>query len=272
MEEILVCVDDPLTAPAVCDYAAWVSLRLGAETTLLQIPGHSTVLPRLVARNGREVGFPSEHGTPSSDNKRLLLETCREHLLSRCIGTPRLRRLRDPWFDHFTRLHEEADLIVMGNSDAGSFKARRTSRNGLAQKVGAMSRPVLIVSEPFQPPQRVMVAYDGSETIREMVRMIAQSPLFAGIRIHLVTVNKSLELLHEPEKMLVEAGRGVSLAVRMGHVDKALEQYQKANKIDMVMLGKCGQSVSGSERIGSAARAVLSSMRVPVFLAGASNR
>ena len=55
----------------------------------------------------------------------------------------------------------------------------------------ALGRPILTVTEGFKAPERVLVAFDGSSITRKGVDMVANSPLFRGLPVHLLMAGQA---------------------------------------------------------------------------------
>ena len=140
----------------------------------------------------------------------------------------------------------------------------------LEQVVREMHRPILMVPKAFQRPEKVLIAFDGSQTARKGVEMLARSPLFAGATCHVLIVGAETAE-HRSElawalNTLREAGHHAEGAIRAGEVDDALQAYEQESGIDLLVMGAYGHSRIRHLLVGSTTTAMLRSSRIPVLI------
>ena len=198
-QRVIACVDQSAYADTITDHAAWAALRMGAPLELLHVidrhpetalsSDHSgaigpdaqqTLLTRLSQEDEARVRAAREQG-------RLFLNRLRERALA--AGVPvvdmrqRLGRLEETLQD----VQAEARLVVMGRRGASAAEGDRALGSNVEGVVRALARPILTVGlNAFKAPARVLLAFDGSAITRKGVEMVAGSPLFRGLPIHLV--------------------------------------------------------------------------------------
>ena len=198
-QRVIACVDQSAYADTITDHAAWAALRMGAPLELLHVidrhpetalsSDHSgaigpdaqqTLLTRLSQEDEARVRAAREQG-------RLFLNRLRERALA--AGVPvvdmrqRLGRLEETLQD----VQAEARLVVMGRRGASAAEGDRALGSNVEGVVRALARPILTVGlKAFKAPERVLLAFDGSAITRKGVEMVAGSPLFRGLPIHLV--------------------------------------------------------------------------------------
>ena len=198
-QRVIACVDQSAYADTITDHAAWAALRMGAPLELLHVidrhpetalsSDHSgaispdaqqALLTRLSQEDEARVRAAREQG-------RLFLNRLRERALA--AGVPvvdmrqRLGRLEETLQD----VQAEARLVVMGRRGASAAEGDRALGSNVEGVVRALARPILTVGlKAFKAPERVLLAFDGSAITRKGVEMVAGSPLFRGLPIHLV--------------------------------------------------------------------------------------
>ncbi|SDJ54557.1 universal stress protein, partial [Billgrantia gudaonensis] len=122
----------------------------------------------------------------------------------------------------------------------------------------------------FRRPERVMIAFDGSKTTRKGVEMLAKSPLFAGVVVHVVIVGAETgdnrSQLDWALATLREAGHDAEGAIRAGEVEATLRGYQAEHDIDLLVMGAYGHSRIRHLLVGSTTTTMLRRASVPVLL------
>ncbi|HBG29677.1 MAG TPA: universal stress protein, partial [Gammaproteobacteria bacterium] len=131
-------------------------------------------------------------------------------------------------------------------------------------------RPVLTVTEGFKPPERVMIAFDGSGVTRRGVEMIAASPLFAGLPIHLLMSGKpradAPRQLDWAHARLETAGFAVTPAWVPGDAETVIARVVQEQSIDLLVMGAFGHSVLRRLILGSKTADLLRSATIPTLL------
>ncbi|NIV38579.1 MAG: universal stress protein, partial [Anaerolineae bacterium] len=81
-----------------------------------------------------------------------------------------------------------------------------------------------VTPEEYKVPKRVMLAFDGSDTTRKGVEMVAASPLFRGLPCHVVMVGEessaNREQLQWAQAILEDAGFEAPVALTQGEVER----------------------------------------------------
>ena len=81
-------------------------------------------------------------------------------------------------------------LFVLGRHGQSGTAGGQDLGSNVERVVRVLQRPVLTVTEGFKPPQRVLIAFDGSALTRRGVQMVADSPLLRGLPITLLMAGK----------------------------------------------------------------------------------
>jgi len=115
-----------------------------------------------------------------------------------------------------------------------------------------------------------MLAFDGSATSRKGVEMLAGSPLFKGMPIHLVMVAADTAdnqaQLENARGVLTTAGFNVEIAIRAGEVEPTLHAYQAEHGIDLLVMGAYGHSRIRQFFVGSTTTNMIRTTSTPLLL------
>ena len=198
-QRVIACVDQSAYADTVTDHAAWAALRMGAPLELLHVidrhpetalsSDHSgaigpdaqqALLTRLSEEDEARVRAAREQG-------RLFLNRLRERALAAGVPVVDIRQRLGRLDETLQDVQAEARLVVMGRRGASAADGDRALGSNVEGVVRALARPILTVGlKAFKAPERVLLAFDGSAITRKGVEMVAGSPLFRGLPIHLV--------------------------------------------------------------------------------------
>lgn len=278
---VLACIDGSAFSEAVADYAGWIASRVNAPVTLLHNieHGHSAevdlsgnltpgereeLLEELAQLESRRSKILIEQG-------RRMLDTAYQRILDLGVTKPALLQRHGSVMDSLIEMEEEIRVLVMGVR--GESHGREASALGdqLEPVIRAMHRPVLVVNREFQRiPERLMIAYDGSEAAGKGLDMVTMSPLYRGMECHLVQVgdnsNRDQAILAEGVATLKKAGLEVTGSNLTGDVEEALLQYQQSHHIDLMVMGAFGHGRLREILFGSKTLSMLTYARIPLLL------
>lgn len=282
MNKVLACIDGSVYSQSVCDHAVWAALRLGAPLEYLHVMDRHPETAATRDLSG-SIGFDSRDSLLSEltllDEKRSKL--ARQHgreMLDRVVLQARERgvanvepRLRHgALVDTLTELEKDVRLFVLGKRGEHADFAKLHLGSELERAVRAVHRPLLVASRQFKPIQKFLIAFDGSETTRKGVEMIAASPLFKGLTCHVVmaggdTADARVQIQWAHDA-LASAGFEVQSGIRPGHADAVISQYVSANAIDVLVMGAYGHSRIRHLIVGSTTTAMIRTCLIPVLL------
>jgi nucleotide-binding universal stress UspA family protein len=252
---VIACIDDTSVSTAVCAYPVESNLSgnigLGSRESLL------LELAELDEKRGR---LALEQG-------RILLETARQRALAHGVDAPIVHQRHGDLLDSLLAIEQDTRLLVLGKHDE-SLSAHVGSR--LETLVRSLQRPMLVCPAVYRKPERVMIAFDGSDTTRKAVDMVAGSPLFRGMPCHVVLIGPDNPVHHDQlewaRQALESTGFVVTTVLRQGDVETTLLDYRREEEIDILVMGAYGHSVIRRLLVGSTTTAVIRNARVPVLL------
>ncbi|MUH94513.1 universal stress protein [Pseudomonas aeruginosa] len=280
MTYVMACIDGSPSAPAVCDYAAWASQRLDCPLAFLHVLDESRYptnsnLSGNIGLGSREhlleelAELDAQRSKLALEEGRLMLEAAKLRAQERGVSSPLLKQRHGDLAETLTELEDEIRIAVIGKQgDQAGVGAQVGSQ--LENVLRTLSRPVLVTPGVFKQPESVMLAYDGRPTMDKAVQLIAGSPLFRDLPIHLVMVgadtNDAWEQLRMAQENLKAAGFDAQIAIRAGEVEPTLHAYQNEHAIDMVVMGAYSRSRIREFLVGSTTTKMLSTSRTPLLL------
>jgi nucleotide-binding universal stress UspA family protein len=281
MTQVLACIDGSLSSPAVCDYAVWASQRLGAPLTLLHVLDHKQYPPRSdlsgnIALGSREqllqelAELDERRSKLALEQGRLALEAAKERAQRDGVASPQLRQRHGDLVGSLRELQGEIRLLVIGRQGETSDAVSQLLGSQLESVIRTLHRPILVTPGQFQAPRSLMLAYDGSATCDKGVDLLAASPLFKGLPIHVVMVGADSDAaraqLEQAKQRLVAGGHDVQLAIRAGEVEPTLHDYQAEQGIDLLVMGAYGHSRIRQFLVGSTTSHMLQTSTSPLLL------
>ncbi len=276
MRNVIACIDGASYTKSVCDHAIWAARLLDAPLAFLHVlvrqadvkvdasgsiglGAQESLLEELADLDERRSAIAREHG-------KQLLQGAQQFATQaglREVGT--LQRHGD-LTETLVSFESEARLYVLGQHDHAAKPKRFLLDHNLESAVRTLSRPILVASPSFTEPRRFMIAFDGSETGRKMVEMVADSPLLRGLSCQIVTVGKAVDTQPWAAERLSAAGFEVTMHRLEGEAATALSNHALGNEIDMVVMGAYGHSRIRHLVVGSTTTAILRQSRIPVLV------
>ncbi|MDT8404680.1 universal stress protein [Sulfuriflexus sp.] len=278
MTNVIACIDGTDVSTAVSDYAAWASQRLDASLVLLHVLEKSDYpiqsdLSGNIGLDSREdllqelAELDAKRGKLALEQGRVMLETARQRAIADGVAEPIVHQRHGSLLDSLVAIEPDTRLLVMGKHDEhlGEHVGSR-----LETVVRTLQRPILACPAGFTPPQRVMIAFDGSATTHKAVDMVAGSPLFRGLPCHVVMVGadnkENRGQLEWARHTLETAGFEVTTVLQEGDVEGVLCGYRREQDIDMLIMGAYGHSVIRRFLVGSTTTSVIRNALIPVLL------
>ena len=279
--KVVACIDGSAIATDVCDAAAWTSLRLNVPLKLLHVLERSEsamtgdlsgslgmdsrehLLEELVELDQRRSRLALEHGKHMLD---VAEQRAKEDGVSQVSQLQRHGSL----VDTVSELEEEIRVLVVGRLGEGHDCSAHTIGSHLESVIRTSHRPILVAVPGFKVPESFMVAYDGSATAEKALDMVIGSPLLKGLPCHVLTVcaegDPRLQDLAQAEAKLRTAGFTVQSQRVDGDVHEALQHYQQANAVDLLVMGAYGHSRIRQFFVGSNTTKIVSLSDIPVLL------
>jgi len=280
-EKVIALVDGSMYSASVCEHAAWIAQRTGAPVELLHVLGRretaeqadlsgsiklgarSALLEELAALDEQRAKLVAHRGRAILEDARAILEKAEVNEI-----TTRLRH--GDIVETVAEVEKDARVILIGKRGEAADFAKGHLGSNLERIVRASHKPVFVAARAFRPIEKVLVAYDGGTSAMKAVDHIARSPLFAGLKVHVVTVgHANAEVkkgLEDARALLQAAGIEAETGVVAGQPESALGKLVEEADFDMVVMGAYGHSRIRWLIIGSATTEMVRSCKVPVVL------
>ena len=281
-KKVLACVDQSHLADTVADYAAWAARRLDAPLEFLH------VIDRHLEQGSGEdhsgaIGINAqEHLLSNLSDKdaaiarakreqgRIFLNRLRERALAAGAPSADMRQRHGALDDTLAEQEDSVRLFVFGRRGASAETTQRDLGRNVERVVRAVHKPILTVTEGFKEPARVMLAFDGTAVTRKGVDMIANSPLFKGLPIHIVMAgNESADAPKQiawAKDALTAAGFEVVADILPGDPEAVIAREIKARNIDMLLMGAYAHSPLRALVFGSKTTDLLRAATIPTLL------
>lgn len=280
MTNVLACIDDSTISPAVCDYAAWASLRLAAPLQLLHVldkkefPKQGDISGQIGLGSREDLlnqltELDEKRGKIALSQGQALLASAKARVLTAGINDAVSRQRHGDLVDTLIALEDEIRLVVLGKHNPDTVADH--VGNNLERVVRTMHRPILAVPKQFTEPKSLMIAYDGSESTKKAITMVARSPLFKGLPCHIVMVGTATTKMQADldwAQATLEASQLlVTTAIVDGEVKQALCDYRDTQQIGLLVMGAYGHSKIRQFLVGSTTTKMLQqSSSIPLLL------
>lgn len=278
---VLTCVDGSQYLESVCQHAVWTSQRLNNGVQLLhtQVAQHDYLVP---ADFGSAVGMAVSaellEQLTEIDEARSQLEQKKGRVILdhaqqifTAAGVPVAVEQR--WgglVDALVALESNAELVVIGKRGETAQHAANHLGSNLERVVRSSVVPVLVCARDFHAVERVVLAFDGGASAHKALEYIAQSPLFAGVEVHLLYVGtdnpETRIMLSEAATALTKAGRTAHTHITQGSAENAITEYVMMHNIQLIVMGAYSHSPLRNFFVGSTTSAILQSAPVSVLL------
>lgn len=280
-DQVMAAVDGSAFSGAVCDAAVWASLALSAPLTFLHVVDHDASKVELdlsgqIGLGAREqlleelASIDEQRAKISQQQGRLVLEVALERAATHGVAQPEMRQRNGTLVETLEELQPELRLLVIGKRGQTAHQDTDHLGANLERVVRTLHRPILMVTDQFSVPQTIMLAFDGSATTRKGVEMLAQSPLFQGVSMHVVMVGAATadqqSQLDWALAQLTSAGHQTTGAILAGEVEATLRAYQTEHSIDLMVMGAYGHSRIRQLLLGSTTTDMLRRATIPILL------
>ncbi len=280
--KILACVDQSHFADYVADYAAWAARRMASPLEFLHVIDRHPEIGSGKDYSGAigigaqeslltELSNEDESRSRAAREKgRVFLNRLRERAMAAGVKSPDVRQRHGALEETLVEQEKDVSLFVLGRRGESAEITRRDMGRNVEQVVRALHRPIFTVTEGFTEPRRIMIAYDGSTVTRRGVEMIAASPLFRGLPVHLLMSGKASQ--NAPKQLawarttLETAGFDTPASLIPGDAESIIAQAVREQGIDILIMGSYAHSPLRSLFFGSKTSDLLRSAKIPTLL------
>jgi nucleotide-binding universal stress UspA family protein len=283
VNKVYACIDSQTGASAVIDWAVWAAQRLGIPLEFLHVlerppepvaagdfsasiglPGQEPPLQEITAQDEPQDRWAQECG------QALLASACERAAAAGLAHHDSRLRHGELWANALD-LEGDARLFVLGQHSQVGATSRMHLDHHVERLVRAVHRPVLVVSGgAFPPPERVVVAFDGSPTAQRIVERVAASPLLLGLPLVLAMAGSKGAVARKRLTAACEdlrtAGFDVAAELHQGQPREVLPQSLSTHATGLLVMGAYGHARIRELVLGSTTTALLRLSSVPVLL------
>lgn len=280
--KILACVDQSRFADTVADYAAWAATRMDAPLEFLHVIDRHPELGSGDDHSGA-IGFNAQEqllhtlsdkdaalSRAAREQGRIFLNRLRERAIAAGVPAPDMRQRHGALDDTLAEQEDGVRMFVFGRRGASAETSSKTIGSNVERVVRALHKPALTVTEGFSEPRRILIAFDGGIVTRRGVEMVANSPLFRGLPIHLLMSGKESQSapkqLEWAKNTLEAAGFEAPASLIPGDAEQVIEKTVKAQAIDLLIMGAYAHSPLRSLLFGSKTNDLLRTATIPTLL------
>ncbi|HEY9815643.1 MAG TPA: universal stress protein, partial [Candidatus Obscuribacterales bacterium] len=284
-KKILLCTDGSPFAETIYLYGAWFASRLAAGIDILFVTDIRTQQSIASSNLSGSIGIDAsevllsqlvelEHQWAKLNHQRAKLVLQKAEACLKELGIDQVNLLHETGFlvDCFHEFEDQADLVMLGKrGETAQFAAGHLGAN-VERILRSSHKPCLVTPQDFQPIERLLLAYDGSKSCQRILEFLAQSTLFQGLELHILTVAKSADhdaaiaQIQEAEDIVRPAGFKPISQVLQGDSETAIANYVTEHHITLLLMGAYGHSRIRHLVIGSTTSQILRSTLIPVLV------
>jgi nucleotide-binding universal stress UspA family protein len=282
MKKLIALVDGSAYSQSVCDHAAWIAEKTGAEVELLHVLGRrgGAAAPTNLSGNitlGARTALLNELSELDAQRAQLsqklgraILDDASSHLEGKGVENVSARLRIGDLVETVAESETDSDLVMIGKRGEAADFAKLHLGSNLERIARSSTKPVFVTARAFQPIKRFMIAYDGGTSAMKAVDHVARSPLFAGLECSLLMVGPDSEENRKRignAKATLEAGSfEVDARIIPGQADTVIAAAVEEQAVDLLVMGAYGHSRIRSLIIGSTTSEMIRSCKIPVLL------
>ncbi|RFC62834.1 universal stress protein [Fulvimarina endophytica] len=266
--------------PSVVDHLAFAAKALGARAELIHVIGRRDIGSAPADLSGSlDLGARDEllRDLAAHDEQRAKLARKRGHvILSDAAQKLRESGLQDvgeelvlgDLLEAVEKREQGAELLVIGKRGEAADFARMHLGSNVDRIMRHAHVPVLVASRAFRPIEKILVAYDGGQSILKAVDFLRRSPLLKGRQIEIVqaSTNSSSSDLERLRADFEASGFEASCKMLQGEPEDAIASECERSDIDLVVVGASGHSRLRAFFVGSTANEIVRKCMRPVLL------
>lgn len=280
--KVLACIDHSSYTTAICDYAAWAALRLGAPLEFIHVlDRHPEKAAKLDFSGSIGLGtqeslleelsaLDEQRSRLAQEGGRQLLEAAKKRAIADGVPSPESRQRHGELVETLAELEPGARLFIVGQRGEAADLAPQHIGSNLERVIRALYRPILVSPKDFRAVRNVLIAFDGSATARKGIAMLASSSLLRGCVLHVVMAGPGTaannEMVQWAGNSLKSASFSVKAGIVAGDADAVLTEYIAANHIDMLVMGAYGHSRIRQLLVGSTTTTMIRTLSIPILL------
>jgi nucleotide-binding universal stress UspA family protein len=273
---VLCCVDGENFNEAVCDYGVFVSNSTNSPLRFLNIVEHSSNTKELDLSGNISLGakddllekLSSEEEKSSKitiKKSRELLKNLEEKAKKTIQTDVSVSLIHGEVVPSLIELKNDIKIAILG---IHSHSKTKIGEN-IQEVIREIHKPVLLINQKFIQPKKILIAYNGSNESKEVLKIVASNPLFGEVQRTIINSHKDLTV---SQKLLEEAkeiftSQNISVETHSLQTDKKeIITYCNENNFDILVMGAYGHSRFKDFIFGSFTSFVLENFNKPILL------
>lgn len=281
-QKILACVDSTAASDVVADYAAWAARKLQAPMELLHVldrhvelaagQDHSGAIglgaqEKLLAKLSSE---DEERTRAAREAGRVFLNRLRERAVASGAKSVDTRLRHGEVEETLAEQQDGSRLLVIGRAGSTASSGGAGLGKHLEWVVRSVNRPVLVTTDAYSEPGKVLFAFDGSSVTRKGIEMLVGSPLLKGLPLHLLMSGKknaqAQSQLEWAVQLLKKTGMEATSEIVAAGPQEAVAQALRAHDFNFLVMGAYSHSPLRSLLLGSKTSEMLKDAKVATLL------
>ena len=281
---VVACIDGSHFSTAVCDYACWISRKVGAPLMLLhnieqQSASAVSDLSGSIGLGSQEhllqeiIAVEQKRSKLLMASGREILNSAKEHAIAAGVDDVIVQQRHGSFDETLSELEKNVRVLVMGICGENRVDETDQVSTRIETIVRSLDSPILVVNSEFEVPKKIMLVYDGSEPAQKALDMVSQSLLFKDLPCHLVYVGNDVDtnndMLEQVANKLRESDLKVIVKELPGKLIKVIDalcEYRANNDIDMTVMGAFRHTRVRNLLLGSFTEKMLAKTQKPLLL------
>lgn len=273
---VLCCVDGKNFNEAVCDYGVFVSNNTKAPLRFLNIVEHTSNAKELDLSGNIALGAKDDlleklsHDEEESSKEtikksRELLKNLETRAKQTTQTNLSVSLIHGEVVPSLIELKNDIKIALLGINSNQQTKIG----DNIQEIIREIHKPVLLVNQEFKQPKKILIAYNGSNESKEILKIVASNPLFGEVQRTIVNSNKdeniSRKLLDEAKAIF--SSQNIDVDTYSVQTDKKqIINYFNENDFDLLVMGAYSHSRLKEFVFGSFTSYVLENLNKPILL------
>jgi len=280
---IIACVNGLPPSDIVCEYSTWISKSCQLPIKILHTLDQSSKTSQrdLSGNLGPEAKSElleeyaeDQHKKNKAINHKALtfLENYKANTLSQGAIQAKVCLRSGELLENLENLQKNSSLVVLGRYGIRHQDSKDSLSLGhqVESVVRRLEKPILVVSKDFKEPQKITLAYDGSEAANKALEFISQRKLFRDKEIHIISIDNNIDNpslhLKLAEDKLASTHKNVKTQAFTGKAFDVINTYIKEHDIDLMVMGAFSHNKIHDFIKGSFTAKMLASHNIPLLL------
>lgn len=273
---VLCCVDGENFNEAVCDYGVFVSNSTNTALRFLNIVEHDHLAHQLDLSGNISLGakddllekLSSDEAKSSKitiTKSKKLLDNLKQRAAKNTQVDLSVSLIHGEVVPSLIELTDDIKIAILGiNSNHESQVG-----DNIQEIIREIHKPVFLINQEFTQPKKILIAYNGSDESKEILKIVASNPLFGEVSRTIINSNTNID---QSKKLLSEAKdifseKNMSVETHSIQSDKKqIINYFNENSFDILVMGAYSHSRLKEFVFGSFTSYILENINKPILL------